>query len=144
MFHLPVMLLILSKEERLVHSTSPWCRRINKDGWEAGSFEEDYVVLNQQTARPAGHLGMFLHCVSLWCLPTWTTRLVTSQLLLIWLFQQDTSCRVAEWLDRHIRRTCANSSRSSPPKSGAGHTWLPVDGRTVLCVRSAGTEVLMN
>lgn len=64
--------------------------------------------------------------------------------LLIWLFQQDTTCSVAGWLDRHFRRTCANSSRSSPPKTGAGHTWLPVDGRTVLCVPSAGTEVLMN
>jgi hypothetical protein len=69
---------------------------------------------------------------------------LTRCFLLIWLFQQDTSCSVAGWLDRHFRRTCANSSLSSPPKTGAGHTWLPVDGRTVLCVRSAGTEVLMN
>ena len=66
------------------------------------------------------------------------------QLLLIWLFQQDTSCSVAAWLDRHFRRTCASFSHSSPAKTGAGHTWLHVDGRTVLCARSARTEVLAN
>src|SRR5277367_3683464 len=73
-----------------------------------------------------------------------TTGPVTTCLLLIWLFQHGTSFSVTAWLDRHFRRTCANFSRCSPPKRRAGRTWLPAVGRTVLYVRSAGTEVLAN
>ena len=43
-------------------------------------------------------------------------------LLLVWLFQQATRGSVGACRVQHFRRTCANSSHSSPPKRRAVHT----------------------
>src|SRR5215831_6296805 len=62
-----------------------------------------------------------------------------SRLLLIRLFQQTTSGRVEACRARHFRKPCANSRRSSLPRTPASSTWPYAVGRMALSVRVVGT-----
>ena len=60
-------------------------------------------------------------------------------LMLIGLFQQNTTGSVAECRGRFFRKPCKNSSRSLPVKTPAESTWAPVAGRMGSYVRDAST-----
>src|SRR5262245_32590011 len=67
-----------------------------------------------------------------------------SQLMLIRLFQQDTTCSVLACHGRRFLEAWVNFSVSLPAKRLVRNIWQLVAGLTGLSVRSAGTSVRMS
>jgi len=67
-----------------------------------------------------------------------------SLLLLIRLFQQDTTYSVGAWGGQRFPVVCENSSGSSPAKRFVRSIWPPVVGLMDLSVRGVGTSVRMS
>src|SRR5262249_10045045 len=68
----------------------------------------------------------------------------TNQLMLIRLFQQDTTCSVLACHGRRFLEAWVNFSVSLPAKRLVRNIWQLVAGLTGLSVRSAGTSVRMS
>jgi hypothetical protein len=69
---------------------------------------------------------------------------LSKRLMLIRLFQQDTTYSVRAWRGLRFPVVCENSSGSSPAKRPVGSIWPPVVGLMDLSVRGAGTGVRMS
>src|SRR5262249_20757470 len=69
---------------------------------------------------------------------------LTSALMLIRLFQQDTTCSVLACHGRRFPEAWVNFSVSLPAKRLVRNIWQLVAGLTGLSVRSAGTSVRMS
>jgi hypothetical protein len=65
-------------------------------------------------------------------------------LMLIRLFQQDTTCSVWACHGRRFPEACVNFSVSSPARRPVRNIWRLAVGLTGLSVRSAGTSVRMS
>jgi len=68
----------------------------------------------------------------------------SKRLMLIRLFQQDTTYSVRRWRGLRFHVVCVNSSDSSLAKRPVRSIWPPVVGLTDLSVRGAGTSVRMS
>src|SRR5262249_26031789 len=73
-----------------------------------------------------------------------TVNKVISLLMLIRLFQQDSTYSVRGWRGLRFPVVFVNSSASSPAKRPVRSIWLTVVGRTDLSVRGVGTSVRMS
>lgn len=80
-------------------------------------------------ARPGGNITGLTH--------------ITTELMLIRLFQQDTRYSVRAWRGLRFRVVCENSSGSLPTKRPVRSIWPPVVGLMDLSVRGVGTSVRM-
>ena len=67
-----------------------------------------------------------------------------SKLMLIRLFQQDTTYSVRAWHGLRFPVVCENFSGSSPAKRPVRSIWPPVVGLMDLSVRGVGTSVRMS
>ena len=67
-----------------------------------------------------------------------------SRLMLIRLFQQDTTYSVRAWRGLRFPVVCENSSGSSPAKRPVSSIWPPVVGLMDLSVRAVGTSMRMS
>jgi hypothetical protein len=68
----------------------------------------------------------------------------SNHLMLIRLFQQDTTYSVRAWRGLRFPVVCENSSGSSPAKRFVRSIWPPVVGLMDLSVRGVGTSVRMS
>ena len=69
---------------------------------------------------------------------------VLTRLMLIRLFQQDTTYSVRAWRGLRFPVVCENSSGSSPAKRPVSSIWPPVVGLMDLSVRAVGTSMRMS
>jgi hypothetical protein len=74
----------------------------------------------------------------------WYPVMLAKDLMLIRLFQQDTTYSVRAWRGLRFPVVCENSSGSSPVKSPVRNIWPPVVGLMDLTVRDVGTSVHMS
>ena len=111
-------------------------REYKFDGAAEGKTIAHFVV--------SADLALFVkHRVGLQEGPSLCLKRLSTNLLLIRLFQQATSSSVGSWRARSFQRLCANFRRSSPAKRPANCIWLTVVGLMASCVVGADTARLM-